>query len=66
MDSIKDDPIIRVKDIPAFLGVSVRCVYQWRSSGLFPQPIKLGPRASGYRESTLRDFLNARIGSQAA
>lgn len=33
---------------------------EYRRRGIMPKPLELGPRARGYRQSTLRTFLESR------
>lgn len=52
-----DDPIVRVKDAPAFLGVGKRTLYDLRDRGDLPPPLSLGHKCKGWRRSTLEAFL---------
>ena len=52
-----DDPIIRVKDAPAFLGVGKRTLYDLRDRGDLPPPLDMGRKCRGWRRSTLEAFL---------
>jgi len=55
-----DDPIYRPKKAMEYLGVQRTALYQWVRDGLLTAPIKLGPRASGWRKSTLDNFIKQR------
>jgi prophage regulatory protein len=54
------DRIIRACHAGTKLGVGRSTVYAWVKQGVLPPPIKLGRRASGWRESTLDAFLAQR------
>ena len=47
------DRILRLKDVPKKVGLQRSAIYKKISKGEFPPPIKLGGRASGWRESVL-------------
>lgn len=57
---MEDDPIIRPRDAMRMLGIKNTALYQWVKQGLLPPPIKLGPRASGWRKSTLDAYIAKR------
>ncbi len=57
MDS---DQILRPAAAATKLGVSRATLYVWVKAKRLPPPIKLGPRVSGWRQSTLDNFLAAR------
>lgn len=54
------DPIVRFKDVGNVIGCGRSTTYALIRSGLLSPPIKLGPRACGWRASTLRAFIDAR------
>ncbi len=55
-----DDPLIRFKDQEPITGIGRTTAYAYIRLGLMPAPIKLGPRACGWRLSTLTAWLNER------
>ena len=55
-----DDPLIRFKDQEPITGIGRTTAYSYIRQGLMPAPIKLGPRACGWRLSTLTAWLNER------
>lgn len=57
MDS---NQILRPAAAATKLGVSRATLYVWVKTKRLPPPIKLSPRVSGWRQSTLDDFLTAR------
>ena len=52
--------IVRRKELHALLGVSLASVDRWRRSGDFPQPVKLGVQAVGFRLEDLEAWLASR------
>lgn len=56
----EDDPIIRPSAAKHMLGITTTTLYDWVKRGLLPRPIKLGPRATGWRKSTLDKFIAQR------
>ncbi|MCO4881566.1 helix-turn-helix domain-containing protein [Paraburkholderia caribensis] len=57
---MESDQILRPNAAAAFLGVAVPTLYNWAREGQIARPIKLGPRASGWRRSYLEAFITAR------
>ena len=51
-------PILRRPDVEAVTGLSRSTIYKWMDEGSFPKPVKLGPRAVGWREVDINDWLN--------
>ena len=62
MASLNEDRVIRLTAAAALLGVTTKTLFLWRKAGLIAEPIKIGPRECGYRESTLRAFIESREG----
>lgn len=58
--SIHDDPFVRFKDQEPITGLGRTTAYAYIKRGLMPAPVKLGPRACGWRLSTLREWLASR------
>ncbi|TKF31282.1 helix-turn-helix transcriptional regulator [Enterovibrio norvegicus] len=52
--------ILRVKEISELLGLSKSTIWRMRRDGLFPAPLKIGPRAVGWRESDVTDWIKSR------
>ncbi|MGF1768624.1 AlpA family phage regulatory protein [Enterovibrio makurazakiensis] len=52
--------ILRVKEISELLGLSKSTIWRMRREGLFPAPLRLGPRAVGWRESDVTDWIKSR------
>ena len=53
-------PILRRPDVEAVTGLSRSTIYKWMNEGSFPKPVKLGPRAVGWREADINDWLETR------
>ena len=53
--------ILRLSQVEARTGLSGSYIYNLMSYGAFPRPIKLGPRAVGWVESDINDWLMERI-----
>ena len=53
-------PILRRPDVEAVTGLSRSTIYKWMDEGSFPKPVKLGPRAVGWREADINDWLETR------
>jgi prophage regulatory protein len=41
-------------------GVCRTTIYDWVKAGRFPRPVKIGPRAIGWRESDIAEWLASR------
>ncbi|TDN58323.1 AlpA family transcriptional regulator [Halothiobacillus neapolitanus] len=54
------DSILRLHDVLRITGASRSSIYLWVSAGIFPQPVKLGVRAVGWRRSEVQQWLDDR------
>lgn len=54
------DRILRRPDVEARTGLSRSTLYAWMARGDFPQPVALGARLVGWRESDIDAWLAAR------
>ena len=52
--------ILRLPYVLEVVGISKSRLYVWMASGLFPKPVKLGPRAVGWRSSEVQAWLVSR------
>ena len=52
--------ILRRPAVEKMVGLSRSSIYSAMDRGLFPRPIKLGPRAVGWRLSDVEDWLETR------
>ena len=53
--------ILRRKQVQARTGLSRSTIYLYIKDGLFPKPIALGPRAVGWIESEVSDWIAERM-----
>ena len=53
-------PILRQQDILSLLGISRACLWKWRMAGVFPKPMRLGPRLLGWRASDVQAWIAVR------
>ena len=49
--------ILRRRQLEEQLGLSRSSIYKMVADGLFPKPIKLGPRAVGWRADEVENWL---------
>jgi prophage regulatory protein len=54
------DKILRRPEVERISGIGRSTIYDWMARGEFPQPVKLGARAVGWRESDLLAWLESR------
>ena len=53
--------ILRRKQVQARTGLSRSTIYLYIKVGLFPKPVALGPRAVGWIESEVSDWIAKRV-----
>ena len=53
--------ILRRTQVQARTGISRSGIYQKMANGEFPQSISLGPRAVGWLESSIDDWIQSRV-----
>lgn len=53
--------ILRRKQVQARTGLSRSTIYLYIKADLFPKPVALGPRAVGWIESEVTDWIAARM-----
>lgn len=58
--STHSDRVLRPKLAAAKLGCSRQTLYTWIAAGILPRPIRLGLKATGWRESDLDKWLSKR------
>ncbi|SMG61074.1 transcriptional regulator, AlpA family [Paraburkholderia susongensis] len=59
-ESSKMDQVMRMKDVVKRIGLCRATIYSMISRGEFPRPIRIGERATGWRESELEAWLAKR------
>ena len=53
--------ILRRKQVQVRTGLSRSAIYQYIKDGAFPKPIPLGPRAVGWLESEVSEWIAQRV-----
>jgi prophage regulatory protein len=62
IDSIRREPaILRRKQVESRTGLARSTIYQYIKDGAFPKPVPLGPRAVGWIESEVSEWIQARM-----
>ena len=56
----REERLLRVKDTAKLIGVSRSTVYRMVDDGQFPQPIRIGTRASRWRLSEVMQWMESR------
>ena len=57
----KQAVILKRPEVQARTGISRSGIYQKIANGEFPRPISLGPRAVGWLESSIDEWIQSRI-----
>lgn len=52
--------VLRVKEVTRQTGICKATLYRWIHDGHFPPPIRLGPRAVGWREHVVEEWIRDR------
>ncbi len=58
--------ILRRREVEARTGLSRSTLYAQMAEGAVPRPVRLGKRAVGWTESTISEWLESRVSSNAA
>jgi prophage regulatory protein len=53
--------ILRRKQVELRTGLSRSTIYQYIKDGVFPKPVPLGPRAVGWLESDVSEWIAGRV-----
>lgn len=64
--SLPPEALLRIPEVIALVGLSRASIYARAAKRSFPSPIKLTPRASGWRVAAIRAWLADPIGWNAA
>lgn len=59
------DPVLRMPTVRATVALSKGAIQQGVKLGTFPAPIKLGPKAIGWRMSVIKNWLDTRPDTDA-
>lgn len=57
--------ILRLPGVMEATGLSRSSIYAFVGQGTFPQPLRLGARAVGWKEADLRAWLDSRLVAKA-
>ena len=60
-DTASELAILRRRQVEQRTGLSRSTLYQYIKDGNFPKPVPLGPRAVGWLEAEVRDWIATRI-----
>jgi prophage regulatory protein len=52
------DDLLSIADVASLLGITTKSVYRYRSTGDFPEPIRLGPRLVRWRRGDISSWLS--------
>ena len=50
--------VLRRPDVEALTGLSRSTIYKFMKDGTFPKTVKIGPRAVGWRQADIEDWLS--------
>lgn len=50
--------VLRRPDVEALTGLSRSTIYKFMKDGTFPKTVKIGPRAVGWRQTDIEDWLS--------
>lgn len=56
--------IIRMAELTILTQTPKSTLYRWAKQGVFPKPIKLGERCSGWLASEVYDFIHSKAGDR--
>ena len=59
--TLQQESIIRRKQVQARTGLARSTIYLHIKNGTFPRPVPLGPRAVGWLESEISDWIAGRV-----
>lgn len=61
LDGVDPDQLFRPQEAASLLGLTVRCLENWRRAGEGPPFVRISHRAVRYRRSDLRRWLAGRM-----
>jgi prophage regulatory protein len=56
-----EQKFLRLRDVALTTGLSRSSIYRLAELGMFPTPVRLGARASGWVTSEIQDWCDARV-----
>ena len=57
----REPAFLRRRQVQTRTGLSRSTIYQYIKNGVFPKPVPLGPRAVGWLESDVSEWIAARV-----
>ena len=57
----REPAFLRRKQVESRTGLSRSTIYQYVKDGVFPKPVPLGPRAVGWLESEVSEWIAGRV-----
>lgn len=60
MSELNEYRIVRLPEILRMTGLCRATIYQYRKGGTFPEPLKLGPKAVGWRLNDILVWIDGR------
>ena len=57
----REPAFLRRKQVETRTGLSRSTIYQYIKDGVFPKPVPLGPRAVGWLESDVSEWIATRV-----
>jgi len=54
---IKNERLLRVEEVAETVGLSRACIWRWVARGRFPQPVRLGAKATRWRADHVRAWI---------
>ena len=52
--------VLRLKDVKEATGLSRSSIYALQQQGIFPQSIRVGPKATGWYEDEVQNYIETR------
>jgi prophage regulatory protein len=58
--------VLRLREVEGMTGIKRSTIYEGIVAGTFPKPIPLAPRAVGWLQNEIEEWLEARIAERGA
>ncbi|MGD9671560.1 MAG: helix-turn-helix transcriptional regulator [Hyphomicrobiaceae bacterium] len=59
------DTLLSIGEVTTIVGASRSTIYAWLKQGLFPPPIRIGPRRVAWRTSEIQAWIDSRPRARA-
>jgi prophage regulatory protein len=66
MREVHEDRFLRLPTVLARIGISRSTLWAWTREGKFPPPVKIGPRAVGWRSTEVDAWIAERVAESRA